>query len=120
MDSNVVTGLFTLAGTLLGAIGTYAVTVRTARMENQRHLRELGLKLALTNFDFFTKQAQAEANMTRQSIPVLPLSLFAAEGIKLAEILTNQRLTPDEIGKAIADLKFFRSTVAKGIFSTPQ
>jgi hypothetical protein len=119
MDQNIVTGFFTLAGVVIGVIATSRIAARAAHLENQRHIRQIGLQMALISFDFFAKQAQVLADKNKIPIPIKPLEVFVAEGVKMAEIFANPNLNGYTIGQRLAELEIFTKNIQAGMDSVP-
>jgi hypothetical protein len=115
IDAGIITGCFTLGGVAIGSISTWFISVRNAKLESQRHIRELGLQLALTHFEHRWKEAEAIAEATKTDMRVQPFSMFVIEGMKMAEIVSDTKLTPYEIGQRLAGLPTFTKTVQRGI-----
>ena len=114
-DPAIVTGVFTILGVAIGSITTFAIASRTARLENQRQIRELGIKLAMVHFDHHIKIGQALADATGETVKTKPLPIFVAEGIKIAEIISDPSLNAYEIGIKLSGLTVFAKTVERGI-----
>jgi hypothetical protein len=106
-----------LLGTALGALASGAtavfITHITKRSEERRHFRELGLKVALTNFEYCMKLAQSAADRYKQMIPVPPLKAFVIQGIKLMEIVSDETLSADEMARRIAASEDFTQTIVQ-------
>jgi hypothetical protein len=113
-----INGLCTLAGAVIGFIGAWAINAKTQRMNHERHLRELGLQIAVTNFKLAHSLIERLPPNCTAVAPTLPV--YVAEGIRVAEIVSNPRLTAFEIGKAIAGLGDFTSTIQKGADAAKQ
>ncbi len=115
VDSNIITGIFTLGGVAIGSVSTWFISVRSSKLESQRHIRELGLQLALTHFEHRWKEAQAIAESMNTDMEVQSLAIFVVEGMKMAEIISDARLTPQEIGQRLAGLTTFTQAVKGGM-----
>ena len=115
IDPTIVTGTFTILSGAIAYITASRITSRNARIENQRQLRELGFRMAMANFEFVTKQAQAISAKTGQPVEIYSLPIFVAEGIKMAEIVGNPNLNAYEIGQDLSKIIGFTKTVAKGM-----
>ena len=107
----IITGFFTIFGSSMAVIGTIFVT----RRDDKRHIRELGLKLALVNLEQRIKEQQAIADATGKIQEVLPLPVLVAESMRVAEIVSNPRLSGDEIGRRLAGLSGFAGTMLKAM-----
>ena len=114
-DTSIITGIFTLGGVAIGSISTWFISVRNAKLESQRHIRELGLQLALTHFEHRWKETQAIAEATGTDMEVQSLAIFVVEGMKMAEIISDARLTPQEIGQRLAGLTTLIQKVKGGM-----
>jgi hypothetical protein len=114
MNPIIITGIFTILGVVIGSITTLTITVFNTRTDRQRQIRELGLQLALTNFQFFKEQASILAAKTHQKTMIPSLAIFVAEGIRMAEIVSNPKLNAVEISRGIADLSNFSKTIIRG------
>ncbi len=115
MTATYVVGMFTLAGSALGFLGALVIAHLAARAEAKRQTRDLGIKIALAHLEHRMKEGQALAEATESEIEVKPISIFVVEGIKMAEIISNPRLSGDEIGQALAKLTSFTNAVQRGI-----
>jgi hypothetical protein len=104
MSDSYIVGIFTLAGAALGSWVTFAVAAKTARIEERKHFRELGLKVALTKFEGCMKLAQQLANETGKFQPVPPFEAFVINGVKLMEIVSTPGLSADEIARRMAKI----------------
>ena len=112
MSEPYIVGIIALAGTGLGALIMYAAAARTARIEERKHFRELGLKIALTKFESCVKSAQAITDLTGQPSEVPHFEIFVIEGIKLMEIVQSEpNIGADEIGRRIKRLRDFTKNV---------
>jgi hypothetical protein len=107
MSEPYIIGLFTLAGTGLGALIMFAAADRTARIEERKHFRELGLKVAMTKFEGCSKLADATGKL--QDIP--PFEAFVLEGIKFMDIVSTPGLSAVETAKRLTELRDFSKTV---------
>ncbi len=114
-DPAIITGIFTLGGVAIGSLATFLISFRTTKLENQKHIRELGLQLATTHFEYRMKEVQAIAEATGTNMEVQSLSIFVVEGIKMAEIICDPKLNAWEMGKRLAGLTTITKTVQSGI-----
>jgi hypothetical protein len=118
MNDTAITGIFTILSGLIAYITASTITSRRARVENQRQLRELGFRMALANFEFTAKKAQALANDKSIKVEIYALPIYVAEGIKMAEIVGNPRLNAYEIGQDLGKIKAFTKKVAETMENT--
>jgi hypothetical protein len=109
----IVGGAFGLICAVIGVCGTLIVTARTARIEERRHFRELGLKVALTNFEHCMALAQSAADKYNETFQVPPLKAFVIQGIKLMEIISESNISAQEMAKRIADSEDFTQTIIR-------
>jgi hypothetical protein len=120
----IIGGAFGLLCAVIGVCGTLFVTARTTRIEDQRHFRELrmkerqqfrelGLKVALTNFEYCMKLAQSAADRFNQPFHIPPLKAFIIQGIKLMEVVSDPRLSADEMARKIADCEDFTQAIVR-------
>ena len=58
---------------------------------------------------------QALADMTREPVKTKPFAVFVAEGVKIAEAISNPSLNAYEVGLELASLSTFAKTVESGI-----
>ena len=114
-DPNIITGIFALSGVAIGSLATFFISSRTAKLEDRRHIRELGLQLATTNLEHRMREAQAIADKTGRILEIPSLTIFVVEGIKMAEIICDPRLNAYEMGQRLAGLPTFTKTVQRGI-----
>ena len=111
MSDAYIVGIFTIAGTSLGAWVSYAVAARNARIEERKHFRELGLKMALTKFEKNMELAQQLADATGRFQEVRPFEAFVIEGIKFMDIVATPNLSADEMARRMSDLRDFTQTI---------
>ena len=115
-NQSIIAGFFGIFGSVIGMFATIAVT----RREDKRHVREIGLKLAMVNLEQRIKEQQALADETGQIQEVLPLPILVAEAMKAAEIVSNSCLSADEIGHRLADMETFTVKVFLAMKSKKQ
>jgi hypothetical protein len=108
----IINGIFTLLGSITGFLCGLLIAAKNARDESKRQMRELGFRMALANFEFTQKEAQKVAN-TGIPAQMYTLPVFVAEGIKLAEIISNPKLSAEEIGRKILEISSFTRTVGE-------
>ena len=77
----------------------------------------MGIKLALAHLEHRMKEGQALAEAAGDEIEVKPISIFVAEGIKMAEIISNPSLKPYEVGQKLAEIPAYIQAVQQGIDS---
>jgi hypothetical protein len=106
-----IVGVFTLAGTALGAWVSYAVAARNARIEERKHFRELGLKVALTKFEGCAKLAQQLANTTGKFQEIPPFEAFVIDGVKFMDIVATPGLSAHETARRMAELRDFNKVI---------
>jgi uncharacterized membrane protein YccC len=113
-----VTAFAGIIGAVIGVCGTFIITSRTARFEEQRHIREiasrerqhfreLGLKVALAKFEGCAKLAQQLANATGKFQEVPPFEAFVIDGVKFMEIVATPDLSADETARRMSELRGF-------------
>lgn len=113
MTDAYIVGIFTIAGTALGAWVSYAVAARTARIEERKHFRELGLKVALTKFEGCSKLAQQLANVTGKLQEIPPFEAFVIDGVKFMDIVSTPGLNAHETARRMAELRDFTKTICE-------
>jgi hypothetical protein len=113
MSDPYVVGIFTLAGAIVGVCGALAVAARAARAEERKHFRELGLKVALTNFEACMKMAQSATDRFNQPLHVPPLKTFIIQGIRLMEIVSDTSLSADEMAQRVAKMEDFTQEITR-------
>ena len=101
----------TLVGTALGVWGTFAVTNRTARLEERKHFRELGLQIAITKFEGCSKLAQQLADATGKFQEIPPFEAFVIESTKFMDIVATPGLSAHETARRLALLRDFTKTI---------
>ena len=109
----IIGGASGLVGVIIGGKISSAAANRAARLEERRHLREIGLKVGLTNFEYCMKLAQSAADRYQQFMPVPPLKAFVIQGIKLMEIASDQNLSAQEMARRIAESEDFTQTIVR-------
>jgi hypothetical protein len=120
----VIGGAFGLVCAVIGVCGTLYVTASTTRIEERRHIRELGLKerqhyrelglkVALVNFEHCSALAQSAADKYHEVFRVPPLKGFIIQGIKLMEIISDPNLSADEMARKIAASEDFAQTIIR-------
>jgi hypothetical protein len=107
----VLSGSFGLLGVVIGIWSTSAVAARTARIEERKHFRELGLKVALTKFEGCSKLAQQLANSTGRFQEIPPFEAFVIEGIKFMDIVSTPGLSANETARRMSELREFSKTI---------
>lgn len=110
-DPIVIATAFTLLGSLISVFATLATT----RYENRRHIRDVGVKLALAHFESRVKEQQALADATGKMREVNALPVFFAEAMKVAEIVSNPKLNGFDIGWRLAELPRFVVEIQRGV-----
>ena len=116
MTDVVLVGLITASAGIIGATigvgGTLLVTNRTTKFEERRHRREiesqeirhsrtLGLQIATAKFEQHKELAQQAANMKGGLVYMQPFESFVVYGIRLMDIVTDHRLSSEEIKSRI-------------------
>src|ERR1017187_8382575 len=91
-----ITAASTLFGAAIGVWGTLAATDRTARLEERKHFRELGLKVALTKIEGCSKLAQQLADATGKFQEIPPFEAFVIESTKFMDIVSTPGLRAHE------------------------
>jgi hypothetical protein len=109
--AGIVSGGFGLLGVVIGIWSTSAVAARNARIEERKHFRELGLKMALTKFEKNMELAQQLANATGKFQEVRPFEAFVIEGFKFMDIVSTPNLSASQMARRMADLRDFTMTV---------
>jgi hypothetical protein len=115
MSDSIIIGIFTILGTGLGAWITYASAAKAARIEEQKHVRELGLKVALVNFENCMKLAQSAASAYHETFTVPPLKGFIVQGIKLMEIISDPTLDAQEMARRINASEDFAQVIIHAV-----
>ena len=111
MTDAYIVGIFTIAGTTLGAWVSYAVAARTARIEERKHFRELGLKVTLTKFEGCSKLAQQLADATGKFQEIPPFEAFVIDGVKFMDIVATPGLSAHETARRMSELRDFTKTI---------
>lgn len=111
MSDSFIVGIFTLAGTALGICATFAVAARTARIEERKHFRELGFKMALAKFEKNMEMAQQLADATGKFQEAPPFEAFVIEGIKFMDIVATPGLSATETARRMAHLRDFTQII---------
>ena len=88
-----------------------AATARTTRLEERKHFRELGLKVAILNYERNAALAQQLANLKGGFVDTPPLEVFVIKGMKFMDIVATPNISATEAGRRLADLQDFTSTV---------
>lgn len=107
MANEYVVGLFTLAGGLIGGGFTWLAARRRDRLEERKHLRELALKLAVLKFERTEALAQALADRTGKFQEHPPIEAFVLHALRFMDLLDQPGLTPEELGRRLAELQTF-------------
>jgi|ERR1035441_6768350 hypothetical protein len=102
---------FTLLGVIIGAWIMSAVAARTARIEERKHFRELGLKVALTKFEGCSKLAQQLANASGKFQDMPPFEAFVIDGVKFMDIVATPGLSARETARRMAELRDFSKII---------
>ena len=102
-------------GATIGASSALLASHLTRRSEERRHYRELGVSVARAKFDQSMEFAQKAANTTGQIIFVPPFDAHLIHGIRLMEIISDSRLSAQQVGERIAALTDFTTTVTNTV-----
>jgi hypothetical protein len=116
MDNAYISGLFGLLGTGLGALIALTVLNRTIGAEERKHLRELGIKIAILRYEKHCEMMKEIAEKFHTTCEVPPFSTFVVEGMRMIEIVENVQLSSDQVGQQLADLNIFRQNVVSEIY----
>lgn len=100
-----------LLGGIMGIYGTLIITDRTTRLEERKHFRELGLKVAIINHDKNAAMAQQLANQTGRTVETPPLEVFVIKGMKFMDIVATPNINAAETARRLTLLQDFTSTV---------
>ena len=117
MSDTYIVGLFTLAGSALGFIGALLIANRTAKIEERKHFRELGLQLAFHLAKQEEIMAQKLADATGEIRFTPPISAWVAHSLKMMEIVSDTSLESTDIGKRLSELNKFTESVISEIRS---
>ena len=81
-----------LLGSVIGIYGTLIITDRTTRLEERKHFRELGLKVAIINYERNAALAQQVANAKGLGavVEIPPFEVFVIKGIKFIPYFPNK------------------------------
>jgi hypothetical protein len=107
MNESYIVGLFTLAGSAFGFLSALVIANRNARLEERKHFRELGLKIAFYMSQREDEMAQKLADLTKQPRITPPVSVFVVYGLKMMEIASDTSLPSHEVGIQLAQLNKF-------------
>lgn len=107
----IVGGLFGLLGAVVGVFGALAVSNRTAKLEEKKHFRELGLKVALTKFEKNGQLAQQLANATGKFQEIPPLEAFVIDGFKFMDIVASSNMDAHTTARRMAELRDFNKII---------
>lgn len=83
----------TLAGTLIGALATLAVTWLTKRSEERKHYREIIVNTAVQYHNAIFEARKVTGGT------VLSLDYYIIHMTKLAELLNKKNITPEDIDR---------------------
>ena len=97
---------------LVGMLGSLLVSNRIARIEERKHFRELGIKIALVLYNECKEAAQKNANASGITRTMPPFTLFLINGIRTMEIVGDTRLTAEEVGRRTSEFFAFYKDVA--------
>jgi len=90
---------------------TSAAATRTARIEERKHFLELGLKVALINFEKVLASAQQLANITGRTLEHPHFEVFVIKGIKFMDIVATPNISATEIAGQMNRLQDFTETI---------
>jgi hypothetical protein len=109
----IVGGASGIIGVIIGGKISSAAADRTARIEERKHFRELGLKIAIINHERNAALAQQVANLKGLGaiVNAPPLEVFVIKGIRFMEIVATSNISADETARRLADLQVFTETV---------
>ncbi|WP_423454313.1 hypothetical protein [Ottowia sp. VDI28] len=103
LDPAVINGLFALGGVLAGAIPAVVAACFKERSESRRHLRDQALKVALEAW---------RVRLERQ-MAVQPLEHQVIYSTLLAQLASENRLTPDRVKARLNDISAIVDVMAK-------
>lgn len=109
----ILSGSFGFLGVVIGVWSSYAVAARTARIEERKHFRELGLKVALTKFEGCAKLAQQVADATGRFQEMPPFEAFVIDGVKFMDIVSTPGLSAHETARQMAELRDFSKIIVQ-------
>jgi len=108
-------GVCTAIGGIIGALLSLFGLWLANRSQNRRHTAELGIRIALAKFEYDRQLAQQLANMTHKMQETPPFNAFLIDGIRLMDIVSNRRLSPEQMAERIGSLADFTKTFADAI-----
>jgi gas vesicle protein len=111
MSDAYVVGFFALAGSALGFIGALLIANRTAKTEERKHFREIGLQVAFHMAKQEEIMAQKLADLTGEIKVTPPMSAWVVHSLKMMEIVSDTSLTSTEVGKRLSELNKFTESV---------
>ena len=105
MDSGILILIGTLGGAFIGAISTLGVTWLSKRTEERKHYRELIINLAIENY----KEERLMARTMIEKRPQVSLMLYPLDGFiihmtRLADLVVDKKIQPDEVKKLLSEL----------------
>ncbi|MGO8931859.1 MAG: hypothetical protein ACLQU3_33815 [Limisphaerales bacterium] len=106
MKSEIITALFTLAGTIVGATGSFLITYLNRRFDDRRHLREIAIKTAVQYWEADIELAKLRGELTHSNVRVAPLDSYIVHMLLLAELVSDKRITGENV---TAELRRIRS-----------
>lgn len=100
----VLSAAIALLGTLLGILGTLAVTWVTKRFEDRRHLRELAITAALEDYKIRREDISRSGG---GRIP--PIDDYIVHMLCVAEVISKRRLRPEAMDHVLGALRSISS-----------
>ena len=113
--NNIISAASGLIGAAIGLCGALAVARRAAQAEERRHFRSLGIEVGKAKFEQSMALAQKAADATDRMIPVPSYESHLIHGLRLMEIISDTRLSADEVGRRIAQSVDFTKDMTSAV-----
>lgn len=109
----IITAASSLLGITIGVLSTAYAAARRDRIEERKHFRELGLKVAVTKYEGCARLAQQLADATGKAQATPNFESFVVEGVKFMDILSTPGLSAQEMARRMAELRDFTHTICE-------
>lgn len=102
-----------LAGVILGSLSTLVVTFINRHFDDRRHLREMAIKAAFTYWEHDFEYAKMKNHQTGIKATVAPMDSYIVHMLKLAELISDKRITADNVEEELRRIKIISHEAAK-------
>ncbi len=101
----IIAALSALFGALIGSTVSLAITFINRRFDDRRHMRELAIKTAFSHWERHIEMVKLGAQSSGKTLYVLPLDNFIIHMLLLAELVSTQRITAENVVRELARIR---------------